>query len=163
MSCKHEYFPFYGTAVCKKCRVVENMDVWPSPVQDDDDCEHAETMVVGWQRICNKCNLVLEEVCWRRKGPGVEHIGGDNRSHYTFLPPRKKKDSVLESYAFSLPSELRQEFLDEFQKDNGKGQTKEKMILANYRVACHHSLGFDLNKEVRKVGGKVRISSKDLE
>ena len=88
----------------------------------------------------------------------------DVRSHYTFLPPKERVDKVLESYKLSLPLELREEFQREFEKDDGKKcAKKKKMILAKYKVACRHSLDFDLGEEVRKLGGKLRISVEDLE
>ena len=53
-----------------------------------------------------------------KKGSGIEHVSWDVRSHYTFLPPKERRDKVLESYKFSLPLELREEFQKEFEKDD---------------------------------------------
>ena len=70
----------------------------------------------------------------------------------------------MESYKLSLPLEFREEFQEEFEKDDGKKcAKKKKLILAKYKVACRHSLGFDLDEEVKKLGGKVRIGPRDLD
>ena len=129
-----------------------------------DKCEHRETEQIGYQRVCSDCCLVLGQLSQRRNGPGIEHVAWDIRSHYTFLPPKERRDKVLESYKLSLPLELREEFQKEFEKDDGKKcAKKKKMIIAKYRVACRHSLGFDLEEEVRKLGGKVKIGPRDFD
>ena len=69
----------------------------------------------------------------------------------------------MESYKLSLPPDLREEFQKEFEKNEKGNCANKKLIIAKYRVACRHSLGFDLNEEMRKLGGKARISAKDLE
>ena len=124
------------------------------------DCEHERTQHIDYLRVCQDCHLVLGEVAPKIRGPGIEHVAWDQRSHYTFLPPVRRKDKVLESYTLSLPHDLREDLLKEFKKDDGKKcAKKKKLILAKYVVACQHSLRFDLDKEVKKLGGQVRISA----
>ena len=64
---------------------------------------------------------------------------------------------------FGLPPEHRREFLEEFEKDDGKNcAKKKKMLIAKYKVACRHALGFDLDEGMQKLGGKVPIGASDL-
>ena len=129
----------------------------------EEKCEHKESEQVGNNKICSNCSLVLRTL-WKRKGPGIEHVPWDIRSHYTFLPPKERRDKVLESYKSSLPPDLREEFQEDFEKDDGrKCGKKKKIIIAKYRIACRHSLGFDLDEEVKKLGGKVRICARYLD
>ena len=52
---------------------------------------------------------------------------------------------------------------ESFWKNNKRGQPrKKKMSVTKYVVACRHGLGFDLDEEVRKLGGGIRMSAKDL-
>ena len=62
-----------------------------------------------------------------KRGPGIEHVPWDVWSHYTFLPPKERKDKVSENYKLSLPSDLREEFQKEFEKsEEGKCAKKKR-------------------------------------
>ena len=166
MQCKHVSHYHYGTYLCKKCGLLDNYSFgkYEKTIEElEKEKEHMELI-----RRLEEEALYLPKgprVLRARKGPGIEHVPWDIRSHYTFLPPSKeRKDKVLESYRSSLPLEHREEFQKEFEKDDGeKCAKKKKLIIATCRVACRHSLGFDLDEEVRKLGGKVRIGARDLD
>ena len=166
VDCMHEYVSFYGDYLCKKCRVVDNLmcggTYEKTEREMERDCKHIKHIEELRERVHDLPNIPRK--LGAKKGSGIEHVSWDVRSHYTFLPPKERRGKVLESYKFSLPLELREEFQKEFEKDDkGKCAKKKKMIIAKYKVACRHSLGFDLDEEVRKLGGKVRISARDLE
>ena len=162
----HEYVSFYGDYLCKKCKVVDNLMCSGTYKKTEremaQDCKHLEYIKEVKEKVFDLPNITRRLKA--KKGPGIEHVSWDVRSHYTFLPPKERKDKVLKSYKLSLPPELREEFQKEFEEnDKGKCAKKKKLIIAKYRVVCRRSLGFDLDEEVRKLGGKVRISVKDLE
>ena len=115
-------------------------------------------MQIGFEIVCEDCFIVLGE-----KYPRLTPTTWD-LSRCNTPPPRGKViDNVLRGYKDSLPEDYRREFLEEFWKNNKRGQSrKKKMIIAKYVVACRHGLGFDLGEEVRKLGGGIRISAKDL-
>ena len=125
-----------------------------------ESCKHEKSMRVGFYLICEDCFLVLGEKHGRRVYPP----NSSDFSRCNTPPPKGKVvDNVLGGYADSLPDNYRREFLEEFWKNNKRGQPrKKKMIIGKYVVACRHGLGFDLGDKVRKLGGDVRISAKDL-
>ena len=163
VDCMHKYVSFCGDYLCKMCRVVDNVmcggTYEKTEREMERDCKHIKHIGEMKERVHD-----LPFKLGATKGSGIEHVSWDVWSHYTFLPPKERRDKVLESYKLSLPLELREEFQKEFEKDDkGKCAKKKKMIIVKYKVACRHSLGFDLDEEVRKLGGKVKISARDLE
>ena len=124
-----------------------------------DECKHETTWNVGAEIVCKDCFLVPKEGLWPRR----RHEYADLSRCTPSSPLDKKLDNVLIGYMQSLPDEYQHKFLAEFRKNNKKGQPrKKKMVIAKYIVCCRYGLGFDLDEEVKKLGGGVRVSTKDL-
>ena len=87
VNCMHEYVSFYGGYLCKKCKVVDNLMCGGTYKRTEremkQDREHLEYVKEMRGEVFSLPNIPRRLKA--KKGPGIEHVPWDVRSHCLFF------------------------------------------------------------------------------
>ena len=161
MNCEHVTKFYFGYYRCKKCGLIDEF-VFGEHEETEEWRQFMDCEGKSQEAYYDSCLQANRSVC--AIGPYADHVPYEVRSNYSFPNPKSSDQQlVYRHYRGTLPLQYGEEFDREFE-NVGKARCaqKRKMILAKHRISLRYGLPFCLEDEVKSLGGKVRVSEKDL-